>query len=110
MAYDEDLAARVGVALADAPDVDTRRMFGGIVFMVRGHMACGVVGPDLVLRLGPEAAERALREPHVRPFDFTGRPSRGAVYVGPDGLRGRRALERWVAAATEFVATLPARR
>lgn len=85
-------------------------MFGGIAFMVRGHMACGVVGQELMLRLGPEAAEEALREPHVRPMDFTGRPSRGAVFVSADGLRDPRDLERWIDAATAFVATLPARR
>jgi TfoX/Sxy family transcriptional regulator of competence genes len=75
--YDQDLAHRVRIALAGAPDVDTRLMFGGIAFMVGGHMACGVIGQDLMLRLGPEATQRALREPNVRPMDFTGRPSGG---------------------------------
>ena len=78
--------------------------------MVGGHMACGVVGQELMLRLGPKAAEQALREPHVRPMDFTGRPSRGAVFVGADGLRQSRDLKRWIDAAMAYVATLPPRR
>jgi TfoX/Sxy family transcriptional regulator of competence genes len=110
VAFDQDLAERVRIALAGVSDLETRRMLGGIAFLIRGHMACGVVGQELMLRLGPEAAERALREPHVRPMDFTGRPSRGAVFVGSDGLRDPRDLERWIGAATAFVTTLPARR
>jgi TfoX/Sxy family transcriptional regulator of competence genes len=104
MAFEETLAERIRAAL-DRP-VDERRMFGGIAFMVEGHMACGVIGDDLVLRLGPEGAARALEEPHVRPMDFTGRPSRTTVYVAPEGVREDRDLERWVAAAVAFAATL----
>jgi TfoX/Sxy family transcriptional regulator of competence genes len=110
VAYDQDLAHRVRIALTGAPDVDTRLMFGGIAFMVGGHMACGVIGQDLMLRLGPEATQRALREPNVRPMDFTGRPSGGMVYIGADGIRDPSDLKRWIGAATAFVATLPSRR
>jgi len=110
VAYDQDLAQRVRIALATAPDVDTRLMFGGIAFMVGGHMACGVIRQDLMVRLGPEATRQALREPHVRPMDFTGRPSAGMVYVGADGVRDPSDLKRWIDAATAFVATLPSRR
>lgn len=110
MAYDQDLAERIRIALASAPDVDTRRMFGGITFMVGGHMACGVVGQDLMVRLGPEGTRQALREPHVRPMDFTGRPSAGMVYVSAEGVRDPSDLNRWIDAATAFVATLPPRR
>jgi len=107
--FDQDLAERVRTALVGVPGVETRRMFGGITFMIGGQMACGVVGQELMLRLGSEAAEQALREPHVRPMDFTRRPSRGAIFVGADGLRDARDLERWVSAAMAFVATLPPR-
>jgi TfoX/Sxy family transcriptional regulator of competence genes len=107
VAFNEILAERVRVALADAPDLYERLMFGGIAFMVSGHMACGVVDDELMLRLGPEGAELALDQPHVRPMDFTGRPMRSMVFVGPQALRDDRDLERWVSAAAGFVATLP---
>jgi TfoX/Sxy family transcriptional regulator of competence genes len=110
MAFNQELAERARAALAAVPDLETRNMFGGIAFMVGGHMACGVVGDDLMVRLGPEAAERALRQPHVRVMDFTGRPSRGMVFVGAEGLRSSRDLDVWVNQAVAFVATLPARR
>lgn len=109
MAYDEELADRVRDVLATEDGVTERKMFGGLAFMVRGHMACGIVGNDLMLRLGADAAEQALERPHVRPMDFTGRPMTGMVYVGSAGLRGA-ALRRWVGKAVGFVESLPPKR
>jgi len=110
VAFDEVLAERVRMTLADAAQLDERLMFGGIAFMVAGHMVCGVAGGELMLRLGPEGAEQALQRPHVRPMDFTGRPMRAMVFVGPEALRDDGELEAWVRAARKFVATLPAKR
>lgn len=107
MAYDEELADRVRDSLGGRPDVGQRKMFGGIAFMVGGHMCCGVIGEDLVVRLGPDGADAALDEPHTRPMDFSGRPMSGFVYVSPGGTTGPRSLEGWVARALDFVATLP---
>ena len=106
MAYDEQLADRVRDVLEEVEGVTERKMFGGLAFMVRGHMACGIVGNDLMLRLGAEGAERALERPHVRPMDFTGKPMTGMVYVAPEGLKGA-ALRRLIGEATDFVADLP---
>ena len=109
MAYDEQLAERVRDALALREDVTEQRMFGGIAFMLAGNMACGVLGDDLIVRVGPEEHERALAEPHVRPFDFTGRPSRGIVFVGPAGIASDDTLAGWVEAGADFAASLPAK-
>ena len=106
VAYDEKLADRVRDVLEEVEGVTERKMFGGLAFMVRGHMACGIVGDDLMLRLGAEGAERALERPHVRPMDFTGKPLTGMVYVSPEGLKGA-ALRRCIGEATDFVAGLP---
>ena len=78
--------------------------------MVSDHMACGVVGSDLMLRLGPEGAARALDEPDVRQMDYTGRPMKSMVFVGPQGLLDEDALAGWVDATVAFVATLPPKR
>jgi TfoX/Sxy family transcriptional regulator of competence genes len=107
MAFDEDLAERVRVALADADDLYERKMFGGIAFMVSGHMACGVVGDELMVRLGPEGATAALERPNVRPMDFTGRPMSSMAFVAPEGISADADLARWVGECTRFVATLP---
>jgi len=106
MAYDEKLAERVRDVLAGEEGVSERKMFGGIAFMVDGHMACGIVGDDLMVRLGAEGAEEALGRAHVRPMDFTGRPLTGMVYVEPAGVRGA-VLGDWVRRAAAHARSLP---
>ncbi len=85
--------------------VTERQMFGGLAFLLGGHMFCGIVNDTLMARLGPGVAE-ALARPHVRPMDFTGRPMKGMVFIEPAGLRGE-ALREWVIAAAAFARTLP---
>ena len=106
MAYNESLAARVRAVLDGREAVDERRMFGGLTFMVRGHMACGIVGSDLMVRVGRAAYEAALAEPHVRPMDFTGRPIEGMAYVATAGLVSDAALARWVGRGAENAESL----
>jgi len=109
MAYDQHLADRIRAALATTPDVSERKMFGGLAFMVAGHMACGIVGDDLMLRLGNYGADAALDEPHTRPMDFTGKPMKSMVYVAPAGTETDAALFAWVQRATAHARTLPPR-
>jgi TfoX/Sxy family transcriptional regulator of competence genes len=106
VAYDEDLADRVRAVLPVDTEVTERRMFGGLAFMLGGHMFCGVVKDTLMLRLGAEGADHALDQPHVWPMDFTGRPMKGMVFVDPEGLRGD-ALRQWVDAAAGHARDLP---
>jgi TfoX-like protein len=108
MAYDEQLAARVRTLLADHADVTERRMFGGLTFMIRGNMCCGVNGNELIVRLDPEREDEALARAHARPMDFTGRPMRGFITVQPDGLKGGR-LNRWVHEAVARAESLPSK-
>jgi TfoX/Sxy family transcriptional regulator of competence genes len=110
MAYDEQLADRIRGVLGDGPDIAERKMFGGLVFLHRGNMMCGVTGDALMLRLGADRADNALDEPHTRPMDFTGRPMTGIVLVDPAGLDTDEALERWIDRARAFVLTLPPKR
>jgi TfoX/Sxy family transcriptional regulator of competence genes len=107
MAFDDGLAKRVRDVLADVPDVTERRMFGGLAFVVGGHMACGIVGADLMLRLGEAGADAALDRPHVRPMDFTGRPMRTMVYIAAEGIVADSALKGWVERSVEYVRALP---
>jgi len=82
-------------------------MFGGLAFMVNGHMCCGIVRKDLVVRTGPDEYEAALSQPHARPMNFTGRPMRGFVYVGPSGCQSTRDLKTWILRGLHFVLSLP---
>ena len=106
MAYDPVLAGRIGRLLSAQPGVKERAMFGGVCFMVRGHMCCGVAGKQLMVRVGPEAYAAALRLPHARPMDFTGKPLKGFIFVQPAGTKGA-GLKRWVDRGVGFVSSLP---
>jgi TfoX/Sxy family transcriptional regulator of competence genes len=107
MAYDEALADRIRELLSARAEVSERKMFGGVAFMVDGNMACGVLGEDLIVRLGEEEAEKALGEDGVRPFDFTGRPMKTTVYVSPERTSDQAGLAEWVEAGADFAAALP---
>jgi len=102
MAYDEQLAARIRRILSVRSDVTERRMFGGLAFLRDGKMCCGIVGQDLVVRVVDEEMRSALRQAHVRPMDFTGRPMRGFVYVGPRAIATDDGLSEWIAKGVAF--------
>ena len=107
MPYDERLAEWVRAALSGWKGVTERRMFGGVSFLLHGNMCCGVMKDLLVLRLGSQGVESALRRPHTRPMDFTGKPMKGMVYVEPAAVRTAAALQLWLEQAMEFGQTLP---
>jgi TfoX/Sxy family transcriptional regulator of competence genes len=108
VAYDEDLAGRVRTLLRDRHDVDERRMFGGIGYLVAGNMCCGVHGEQLIVRLDPAEADELIgSERGARPFDLTGRPMRGWLFVDPVATAEEDDLARWVRRGEAFAATLP---
>jgi TfoX/Sxy family transcriptional regulator of competence genes len=99
LAYDIHLADRVRSILKEAGEFSEKKMFGGLAFMVNGHMCCGVLKTDLVLRLTPEEAAASLRQPNTRPMDFTGKPMRSMIYVSAMGTDSDQALATWVESA-----------
>jgi hypothetical protein len=107
MAYDEALAGRVRSALRDEPGVVEKKMFGGVAFSLSGNMACGVVGDEIMVRVGPDNYDDALSRRHARPMDFTGRPMRGLVYVARPGFESDPDLAAWVESGASFARSLP---
>ena len=109
MAFSEDAARRVRDVLSEECTATEKRMFGGLAFMVRGHMCFGIIGEDLVVRVGSDQHEQALAQPHVRAMDFTGRPMKGFIYVSPPGYRSKSNLRNWIRRGLRFVSSLPAK-
>lgn len=109
MAFDEALAARIRQSLARRKNVEERKMFGCVCFLINGNALAGVWKDRLIARLGPDEGEAALREPHVRAFDITGKPMRNWVAVEPEGVEDDEQLYEWVQRALKFVKTLPAK-
>ena len=94
MAYEEKLAQRVRKALGQEPGYEEKKMFGGICFLLNGNMACGILNDELIVRVGPENYEDALKKANTRKFDITGRPMTGWVMVGAAGLQKEKQLQR----------------
>jgi TfoX/Sxy family transcriptional regulator of competence genes len=107
VAFDEGLAHRIREQVGARPDLTERRMFGGIGFMTSGNMVVGVVGDDLLCRVGPEAMDDALARPGARIFDMTGRAMTGWVLVDGSAVAEDDDLAEWIARADRFVETLP---
>jgi TfoX/Sxy family transcriptional regulator of competence genes len=109
MAFSEALAERTRQALARRKGVEEKKMFGGVGFLLNGKLLVGVWKDSLCVRLGPEQAEKALPEPHVKEFDITGRPMKGWVLVEPEGVTADDQLKGWIRQAVNFVGKLPAK-
>lgn len=82
-------------------------MIGGVCFLVYGQMACGMNAQGLLVRVGPEAREKFLAKPHVKPMRFAGKALSGYVLVEPAGIRTDAALKRWLQIGLAFVAKNP---
>ena len=110
MPFNPQLLERIRQILANRNDVVEKKMFGGVAFMVRGHMACGPHNDDLLVRIGEEAASKVMAEPHVKPMMFTGKPLKPFATIQAAGIKTDDQLRRWVEMAAEYAASLPAKK
>jgi TfoX/Sxy family transcriptional regulator of competence genes len=110
MAFSETLAERIRQRLARRKNVEEKKMFGGIGFLLNGNLLVGVRKDSLLVRLGPDESDEALKEPHVSEFSIRGRGTmKGWIVVGLEGVEGDEQLNDWIQRAMKFVRTLPAK-
>lgn len=107
MAYSEELAVRMRAGLRRVRGVQEKKLFGGIGFLLNGNMACGVHGQNMIVRLGTADYKAALKKPHVKVFDISGRPMSGWIFVEKPGYQSKEALQRWMAISIKFAKSLP---
>lgn len=107
MAYDAVLAERLRVLLQGRKGITEARMFGGVAYLLNGHICCGVRDELLLLNLGEERVARTIGQPHVREIDFTAKTVKGIVGITVEGYRSDEALRAWVSRAVAFVIKLP---
>ena len=111
MAYDEDLANRIRELIADDPEVTEQKMFGGLAFLIGGHMSVAASGHGgLLVRVDPGQTYALLAKPHARAFEMGGREMRGWLRVDAEGVRTKRQLEPWVKRGVGYARSLPPKR
>ncbi len=103
MPYNEKLAARVRAALAHRDDVEEKKMFGGLAFMVDGKMCVGIMHDEgLMCRIAPEKMEAALKKPGATIMEFTGRPMKGFIIVDETGIKTKKEFDYWINLCLEY--------
>ena len=103
MAYNEKLADRIRELIAQThDDVEEKKMFGGLCFMVNKKMCLGVEKERLMLRINPAIYEEVLEKEGCTPMDFTGRVMKGYVFVDIDALNTKQKLSYWVRLALDY--------
>lgn len=106
MAYDEGLAQRVREEMEELSGYSEKKMFGGVGFMLYGNMANGVIGKELIVRVGQDQYETALEEPQARPFDMTGRPMTGWMVFTGAAYASDEDLRAWVERGVDYARSL----
>jgi hypothetical protein len=108
MAYDEDLANRIRELLADETGVVEKKMFGGLAFLIGGHMSVSASGRGgLLLRCDPDETDALVAKPHAARFEMRGREMDGWLRVDSEGLGTKRELRRWVNVGVKYARSLP---
>lgn len=102
MAFNEKLSDRIREALSYLPKVEEKYMFGGVCYMLNGKMCIGVVEDEMMCRIGPEVYEEALEKTGCREMIFTGKPMKGYVYVGNEGMKTKKQFEYWIDLCISF--------
>ena len=105
MVYDEKLADRMRKILKNYRTVKEKKMFGGLTFMLKDKMFCGIVKNDLMVRVGKDRNDEALAKPYARAMDFTGKPMAGFIFVSPKGVRTEKSLAQWIKMGIGFVSS-----
>jgi TfoX/Sxy family transcriptional regulator of competence genes len=110
MAFSEALSERIRQRLVRRNNVEEKKMFGGVGFLLNGNLLVGVRKDTLLVRVGPEQSDEALQEAHVSEFKITGRGTmKGWVLVALEGVQNDDQLNCWIQRALRFVGALPAK-
>lgn len=102
MAYNENLADRVREALADIPNVEEKKMFRGVTFMVNDKMCVCVSGDELMLRLDPEITDQLVEENGTRPMIHGGKNMKGFIYISEERFRYKKDFDHWIKLALDY--------
>ena len=107
MAYNKQIEQRIDALISSWPDIEKKKIFGGVCYLTRGNMCFGIWQEHLIVRTDPVTAQQQLQRDHVRQFDVTGKPMKGWLMVSAEGWPSDPALTEWLVMGREFSITLP---
>ncbi|KAF0220747.1 MAG: hypothetical protein FD174_1071 [Geobacteraceae bacterium] len=107
MPYNKEIEDRIDALIRTWPNIDKKKMFGGICYLINGNMCFGIWKDYLIVRASVETTGKKLQEKHVKPFDITGKPMKGWFMVEQEGWRTPEDLGVWLTIGKDFALTLP---
>jgi len=105
--YNAKLETAIDSAVKRWKDVDKKKMFGGVCYLLKGNMCFGILKDFLIVRMDKEQGEKSLKARNVKPFDITGRPMAGWVMVEEAGWKSAVGLAKWIGIGKGFALSLP---
>jgi len=105
--YNAELETAIDSAVKRWKDVDKKKMFGGVCYLLKGNMCFGILKDFLIVRMDKEQGEKSLKARNVKPFDITGRPMAGWVMVEEAGWKSAVGLAKWIGIGKGFALSLP---
>ncbi len=105
--YNATLEEKIDDAAKRWQNVEKKKMFGGVCYLLKGNMAFGIYKDFLIVRMNKEQGEQSLKNANVQPFDITGRPMAGWVMVREAGWESKAALEKWIGMGKQYALSLP---
>jgi TfoX/Sxy family transcriptional regulator of competence genes len=110
MSYDEALAQCIRDIAAGTPELTERKMFGGLAFLVGGHMAIAASGQGgILVRVDPERSSALVAETPAEAMVMRGRPMEGWLRVAAEDVGTEQSLASWVTRGVSYAASLPAK-
>ncbi len=107
MSYNVDLEERIDRVISRLGNLDKKRMFGGIGYILNGDLCFGIHKDDLILRTSKEQSEKMMNDDDIRPFDITGKPMKGWLLISPDAVETDEQLLKMLRIGADFAKTLP---
>jgi TfoX/Sxy family transcriptional regulator of competence genes len=107
MAYNAKLEEKIDAAARCWQNMEKKKMFGGVCYLLKGNMAFGIYKDFLIVRMDKEQSAQSLKNANVQPFDITGKPMAGWVMVEESGWKRQAALDKWISVGKQFAFSLP---
>jgi TfoX N-terminal domain len=107
MAYDEELAERIRTLLGDRAGLTEKKMFGGLGFMIGGHMAIAASGQGgILVRVDPRQSDTLVATTSAEPMEMRGRQMAGWLRVDTPDVADNTALGEWIDRGVAYASSL----